>query len=65
MTSFTMGDEATYKGHSVVLSEVRNKDVLLAYTEVVGPKAGGRTVSLTHSEIVQAFDKGELKKITE
>jgi len=58
---FKVGDEATYEGYSVVLSEVRNKDVLLAYTEIVGSKAGGKTVSLTHSEIEGAIDSGKLK----
>jgi hypothetical protein len=60
MNSFIMGDEATYKGHPIVLSEVRNRDVLLAYTDIVGPKAGGQTVSLTHSEIERAIETGEL-----
>ena len=61
MVNFIMGDEAMYKGQGVVLAQVRNKDVLLAYTEIVGPNAGGKTVSVTHSEVERAIDKGELK----
>ena len=48
MNSFTMGDMATYHGNSVVLSEVRNKDVLLAHPD-------GKTESLTHSEVERAI----------
>ena len=53
MNSFTMGDMATYHGNSVVLSEVRNKDVLLAHPD-------GKTESLTHSEVERAIETGEL-----
>ena len=53
MNSFTIGDLATYHGNSVVLSEVRNKDVLLAHPD-------GKTESLTHSEVERAIEAGEL-----
>ena len=53
MNSFTMGDMAMYHGNSVVLSEVRNKDVLLAHPD-------GKTESLTNSEVERAIETGEL-----
>jgi len=54
MNSFTMGDMAMYRGDSVTLSKVLNKEVLLAYPN-------GKTESLTHSEVERAIESGELK----